>query len=174
MLEASVPALAATAAIQPLPQREIVAISAYRGQNAALAAALGVEPPATPRRIATPAFSLFWAGPNAWLAMSENPGLFEMLGPRCGKFAAVTEQGDGRSLIRVAGAESRDILKRCVPVDLHADVFWPDSVALTLAVHIGVTLWREDEGFVLACSRSYAGALHHALTEAEANLRQRG
>jgi heterotetrameric sarcosine oxidase gamma subunit len=54
-----------------------------------------------------------------------------------------------------------------VPIDLDERVFPPDAVALTLAAHIGVRLWREADGaFALACLRSFAHPLHHALQQA--------
>ncbi|WBO60669.1 hypothetical protein GT370_07860 [Acidocella sp. MX-AZ03] len=55
-------------------------------------------------------------------------------------------------------------MKKLLPIDIAR--FAPDDVAITLAAHIGVRVWREGEHFILACLRSYAGALHHALMQA--------
>jgi len=45
-------------------------------------------------------------------------------------------------------------------------VFGEDSTALTLAGHIPVQIWREDGQFAVACFRSFAKSLYHALIEA--------
>jgi sarcosine oxidase subunit gamma len=164
MLDAFEPSLPATASIMLLPPRQLVTIAALGG--ASLVAALGVTLPTTPTRITHGGTTFLWSGPNAWLAMAETGDLFADLNAAIGKRAALTEQSDGISLLRVTNPQ---ILPKLVGIDLHPTVFGPDSVALTLAAHISVRLWREDDGFVLACFRSFAGALYHALVEASAN-----
>ncbi len=168
MLEAAMPSLKPTAMVQLAAQRAMVSLSAFKGQGVALGQALGVALPSTPRRIRHNGADYFWAGPNAWLVISENPALFDELAAIVAPFAAITDQSDGHCIFRVIGAQSRAILAKLVPIDLHETAFAPDAVALTLAAHIGVKLWQEADGaFALACFRSFAGALHHALLEAE-------
>ena len=170
MLEAAASTLAATACVQPLPHRSLVSLIAFRGKAEALNTALGVTLPITPRRITENATTYLWSGPNAWLAFSANPLRIEYLAAKAANLAAITDQSDGHFLIRVTGPHARAALAKLVPVDLHESAFPPDAVAITLAAHIGVKIWREDEGFVLACFRSFAGALHHALLEAIAEF----
>jgi sarcosine oxidase subunit gamma len=166
MLDAATPALSpATGTVQPVPHRAIVSLSAFKGQGPALSAALGVALPTTPRRVTHNGTTYLWSGPNAWLAISPSETLFETLSPAA-PHAALTEQSDGHFLFRVTGPHARAILAKLVPIDLHESVFPADAVALTLAAHLGVKLWREDDSFLLACFRSFAGALHHALLEA--------
>ena len=149
----------------------MVSLSAFKGKGAALGAALGVALPATPRRIRHDGADYFWAGPNVWLVISENAALFDELAAVAAPFAAITDQSDGHCILRVTGPHARAILAKLVPIDLHETAFAPDAVALTLAAHIGVKLWREADGaFALACFRSFAGALHHALCEAAAEF----
>jgi len=164
MLDTFEPNLPATAGIMLLPPRQLVSIAALGG--ASLDAALGVTLPTTPVRVSHGGTTFLWSGPNAWLAMAESDDLFADLTAAIGKRAALTEQSDGISLLRVTDPQA---LPKLVGIDLHPSVFGPDAVALTLAAHISVRLWREDDGFVLACFRSFAGALHHALVEASAN-----
>ncbi len=161
MLDASEPNLPANGGISLLPARQLVSISALGG--AGLDAALGITLPTTPRRVTHGGTTYLWSGPNAWLAMAETGDLFADLNAAIGNRAALTEQSDGISLLRVADPQ---ILPKLVGIDLHPSVFGPDSVALTLAAHIGVRLWREDDAFILACFRSFASALYHALVEA--------
>jgi heterotetrameric sarcosine oxidase gamma subunit len=166
MLDAALPEFEATRQVQSVAPRSIVSLSAFRGKTPALAQALGVELPTTPRRITHDGVAYLWSGLNAWLAISENPGLLEELAAAAAGLAALTDQSDGHFLFHVTGPHARVVLAKLVPIDLHGNVFAPDAVALTLAAHVGVKLWREGEGFVLACFRSFAGALHHALLEA--------
>jgi heterotetrameric sarcosine oxidase gamma subunit len=167
MLDASCPALPATPFVQPLPHRTIVSLSVFRGKTRELEQALGVELPATSRRVTHENTTYLWSGPESWLAISDNPIFPENFSTAVRKLAAVTDQSDGRSLFRVTGPHIRSILAKLVPIDLHPEIFPLDATALTLADHVGIQLWQEDDGaFVLACFRSYAGALHHALVEA--------
>ena len=171
MLEAAMPSLKPTALVHLAAQRAMVSLSAFKGQSAALGQALGVALPATARRIRHHGADYFWAGPGSWLVVSENPALFDELSAVAAPFAAMTDQSDGHCILRVSGPQARAILAKLVPIDLHQTAFAPDAVALTLAAHIGVKLWQEDEGaFALACFRSFAGALHHALLEAAAEF----
>lgn len=173
MLEAAHEAFAETEAVAPCAPRRIVSLLAYHGQGEALGQALGVNLPDTPRAVLDGGVRYIWAGPGAWLVMSGDPGRLDAL-MALSNLAAVSEQGDGHCLFRVQGPHMREILARLVPVDLSETVFTGDCVALTLAGHIGVKLWREGDGFILACFRSFAASLHHALITAAGGLSGRG
>jgi sarcosine oxidase subunit gamma len=151
MLEAFEPALPAHPMLHRLPARPMFSIAVFHGREAALNEALGVTLPVTPRQ----AGGFLWAGPGAWLALHPPPDLSGI--------AAVTAQGDGLCGIAVTGADARAALAKLLPIDLHEDAFPPDAVAITLAGHIGVRVWRDGDAFVLACFRSFAGALYEAL-----------
>jgi heterotetrameric sarcosine oxidase gamma subunit len=175
MLDASNLERPATPFVQPLPHRAIVSLLALRGKTPKLQQVLGVELPTTPRRVAHETITYLWSGLESWLAISEHPDLLENIVAAAHDLAAVTDQSDGRFLFRVTGPHSLSILAKLVPIDLHPSSFPIDATALTLADHIGIQLWREDDGaFVLACFRSYAGALHHALVEAAQEFEGRG
>jgi heterotetrameric sarcosine oxidase gamma subunit len=166
MLEAAAWEFAHTTYIQPLPYRGLISLIAFNGKAEALNTALGFALPSTPRRITENATTYLWAGPNAWLVFSESPELTGELAAKAENLAAVTDQSDGHFLVRVKGPHAREILAKLVPIDLHESVFAPDAVAITLAAHIGIKIWREEDGFVVACFRSFAAALHHTLLEA--------
>jgi len=148
MLEASFPALPATAAIEMLPPRRITSIASPKS---------GMLAPAGKRL-----GNLLWNGPNSWLLLEDDAAPYN---------AVTTDQSDGLALIAVSGPHTHRILKQLIGIDLHPSVFEADSVAITIAAHIGIRIWREEENFVLACFRSFAAALHHALLEAEQNIR---
>ena len=170
MLDARAPVLRTSEFVRLLPQRWIFSIAPFRGRSEEVARALGVELPGAPKRVTAGDVTYLWNGPGAWLAMSEAAGLAELV-QGVVQLAAVTEQSDGLALFRVTGPQVRAALAKLVPIDLHPSVFAPDAVALTLAAHMGAKIWQEDDGaFVLACFRSFAGALHHALLEATAEF----
>jgi sarcosine oxidase subunit gamma len=174
MLDAAAFGLPATMLVQPLAHRSIVSINVFKGQATALRAALGAPLPAIACRICAGGVDYLWAGPGAWLAMADTPTLFVDISARARGLAAVTEQSDGRFLVRVGGPHAVEILAKLVPIDLHPSTFAPDATALTLAAHLSVQIWQEEGAFVLACFRSFGPALHHALVEAAAPFEGRG
>jgi sarcosine oxidase subunit gamma len=163
MLEARHLDLAATGAVALAPPRHVFSVAAYAGATGRLEAALGVILPPPGRVSAAAGITWAWSGPDCWLAVSETPVSLAAAVP----FAAITEQSDGRAIFLVSGPLARRILQKLVPIDLHDTAFLPDHTALTLAGHIPVQIWREGDIFCLACFRSFAPALHHALIQAE-------
>ena len=171
MLEAAKSPYPSTAFVQPQEPRGVVSLMAFKSQATALNQALGIELPLPPRRITAGDTTYLWSGPNTWLAIGPTVATLEQ---KTAQLAAFTDQSDGQSLFRIAGPFARAILAKLVPIDLHESVFPPDGAALTLAGHIGIRLWREEDSFVLTCFRGFAGALYHALTEAAAEFEPRG
>ncbi len=163
MLEAAALALPATAVVRLAPWRTMISLAAFADARDGLAAALGVDMPGPGKVLALDGVMYLWAGPEAWLVMAEDPALAARLTACAAGLAAVTDQSDGRVVFLVTGAA---ILAKLAPVDLHDSVFGPDSTALTLAGHVPVQIWREADAFAVACFRSYAVSLHHALVEA--------
>jgi sarcosine oxidase subunit gamma len=86
----------------------------------------GIALPLTPRHVASGPVSLTWAGPGRWLAASakDNPTSLESrLRTAFDGIASVTNQSDGRSMIRVSGPQVRAALAKGVALDLDASVF---------------------------------------------------
>ncbi len=160
MLDVSRPAVAPHPFIGTLPVRRIRSLAAYKTTLPALEAALGVPLPATPKRIELGGATILWNGPRQWLVLGE------LALPA--RHAAITEQTDGLALFFVSGPHAVEILKKLLPIDIAR--FAEDEVAITLAAHIGVRVWREGGNFILACFRSLAEALQHALMEASATF----
>ncbi|MGP8026567.1 MAG: hypothetical protein ACLPJJ_07650 [Acidocella sp.] len=151
MLDVSSPALAATAHVSPLPIRAIASLASRKP--------LGLDLPGAGKRLG----NILWNGPNSWLFLDTNAA---ELASRTG--AAVTDQSDGLSGFAVTGPHAVGILKKLLPIDIER--FAPDDVAITIAAHIGVRVWREGDAYILACFRSFAVALRHALAEAVAEF----
>jgi methylglutamate dehydrogenase subunit D len=145
---------------------QIISLAARRGQGAALVAAVrtawGLDLPMTPRRIGDGRLAFLWSGRAQWLAIAEDAGDLESgLGERLGGLASLTDQSDGRSVLRLSGPRARDTLAKGLAIDLHPRAFAPGGTALTLAGHIGVQIWQLDEApsYEIAVARGYAGSL---------------
>jgi heterotetrameric sarcosine oxidase gamma subunit len=156
----------------------IATIIARKGKaeavRAAANAAFGIELPTVPRRIENGRIAFIWAGPEQWLAVAGpgNPPVdFEntLAGIFAG-LASISEQSDGRTVIRISGPRARDALAKGLPIDLHPRAFRPGDTALTLAAHIGAQIWQLDDAptYEIAVFRGFARSFWHFLTEASA------
>jgi sarcosine oxidase subunit gamma len=150
---------------------------ARRGQGAALReavrAAYGLELPGGPQVVAGQAVAFIGTGPGQWMAVSEslrNGALAEELSRRLVGLASVTDQSDGRAVIRVTGPRSREVLAKGLPVDLHPSAFGPGSAATSVIALMGVTLWQVDGAptYDIALFRSLAGSFWKWLTDSAA------
>lgn len=149
----------------------LATLIARKGQAQALAelvkSAYGIDLPSTPRfaggQLPDGRFLIFvWAGFEQWLALAEGAQDFErelMLG--LGKRALITDQSDGRAVLRLRGPKAREVLAKGIAIDLHPRAFKPGDVALTVAAHIGVQLWQVDDTptYEIAVARSLAKSL---------------
>jgi methylglutamate dehydrogenase subunit D len=138
----------------------------------------GIELPRGPRRNACGAIAFAATGPTAWLATCEEngnsfaPGLKEAVGDA----ASVADQSSGYAILRLTGPHLRDTLAKMMPLDLHEGVFQTDSVASTIALHVGATLWRLDDAadgspvFEIAVFRSLAASFWHGLVASAAEF----
>jgi heterotetrameric sarcosine oxidase gamma subunit len=76
---------------------------------------------------------------------------------------AVLDISDARCWITVTGPRAATLLGHCLPLDLRPAAFADDAVVSTAIHHVGVTLWRADDGFNLLLPRSYAASLWQLL-----------
>jgi sarcosine oxidase subunit gamma len=115
---------------------------------------------------------LIWAGPQQWLAISEDRAAPERLARALEGLAAVSDQSDGRAVLRLSGPKLRDTMAKGCPVDLHPRAFRPGDTALTAIAHIGVQLWQLDEAptFEIAVFRSMAGSFWRWLSGSAAEF----
>ena len=93
----------------------------------AIQSVIGVVPPETPNTTAGKSGrTLLWLGPDEWWLVSAKPDV--RLADRLrkalnGQHAAVTEVGESRTCIEIAGPNARDVLAKACPLDLHPRVF---------------------------------------------------
>lgn len=125
-----------------------------------------LELPQSPRFVRGEALSFIGCGPHHWLALStqlRDGALAADLSQRFGALAAVADQSSARALFRIKGRSARDLLARCVPIDLHPRAFQPGDAASTIAHHISVQLLQVDEAptFELLVPQSFADSLWH-------------
>jgi heterotetrameric sarcosine oxidase gamma subunit len=149
----------------------LATLIARKGEAQALAelvkSAYGIDLPSTPRLAGGQlpdgrSLIFIWAGFEQWLALAEGAQDFEReLTLGLGKRALITDQSDGRAILRRRGPKAREVLAKGIALDLHPRAFRPGDVALTLAAHVGVQLWQLDETptYEIAVARSLAKSL---------------
>ncbi len=77
---------------------------------------------------------------------------------------AIVDQSHSRTRVRVSGSEAASLLNRHLPLDLRDSAFPVGSVASTAFHHIGITLWRNKDGYDLFMPRGFAVSLWELLT----------
>jgi len=150
-------------------------MTVYKGRRADVSARLearyGLALPDGPRRVANGALAVIGLGPRAWLFQREaGRPLAAELSEAIGDAAAVTDQSDGYSTLRLIGPRAAALLEKGVSIDLHDGVFLPGSAAVTSCAHLGIMLWRiENENdhpvYEIAVFRSLARSLWHFIEE---------
>lgn len=157
----------------------LATIAARRGQSASLAAAVraayGIELPAGPRVARGRTVTFMGTAPGQWLAVSEalaHGALADDLAAKLAGLASVTDQSDGRAIVRISGPRARDVLAKGLPVDLHPKAFGTGDAATTVASLIGVQLWQVDDAptYDLAVFRGYAESFWHWITSSAAEF----
>jgi heterotetrameric sarcosine oxidase gamma subunit len=136
--------------------------------------AFGLDLPTAPRRVERDGVAFLWAGPAQWLAVAgpgRPAGQFEAV--LAGVFdghASISEQSDGRTIIRITGPRARDALAKGLPIDLHLRAFRPGDTALTQAAHIGLQIWQLDDAptYDIAVFRGFARNFWQFLLDAAA------
>lgn len=78
---------------------------------------------------------------------------------------AILDISHSRTHIRIAGPEAMSLLNRHLSLDLREQSFPLGSVASSLIHHVGVTLWRSDDGYELFIPRGFALSLWEGIIE---------
>jgi sarcosine oxidase subunit gamma len=161
----------------------LATVIAYRGREDQLATRVaemfGLELPAAPLRRACGPVAFIGAGPGRWLATcdGESGQHFEArLRGALGNLASVSDQSDGRAILRLSGPRARDVLAKGLPVDTDASVMRPGIAVVSAIAYIGVHLWQLDDIPTYDCAvrRSYAGSFLHWIEAASAEYRSPG
>jgi heterotetrameric sarcosine oxidase gamma subunit len=173
---------AAAVTITPGIEYALATVMVRRNQTELLTRRLretsGFELPATPRRVAAGATAFAWAGPGTWLAMAEGTdgAAFEArLRAALAGLASVSDQTDGRVVVRLRGPRARDTLAKGLPIDLHPRAFAPGDTVLTTVSYMAIHIWQIDTAptYEIAVSRSFAVSFFQWLVSAAAEFRGR-
>ncbi|MCZ0953097.1 MAG: hypothetical protein OXJ56_10960 [Rhodospirillaceae bacterium] len=110
-----------------------------------------------------------------WIAGSSNDEVLQELNVESiGGDAVISQLGHGRTVLRVSGPESDQLLNRGLPVDLDPEVFPANAFAQSVIHHMHVLVHRvdlaEESGFDVYVSRELAVSFWEWLTEAAAPL----
>lgn len=83
---------------------------------------------------------------------------------------ATLDLSHSRTHVRVSGENAAALINRVLPLDLRESSFPVGSVASSALHHVGVTLWRTDEGYDLFIPRGFALAVWEILLETAAQF----
>lgn len=173
-----------TAGVAARERRNVAmaSIIARRGQHAALNAKIkaraGLDLPATPRFVGVNHLGFLWLAPGQWIASAEGEvgAVFASeLAQDLAGLASVTDQSDGRVLLRVSGPRVRDMLAKGCMIDLHPSVFKIGDTAITSIALLTVQVTRlpDDAGlavFEISVMRSFSANLWHWLESSAAEF----
>ncbi len=155
--------------IEEIDLGTVTLVAPFRGQEAAVAAALASGFPGPGQVTRGPDGSrAIWAGPGrALVCGAAVTGLEGM--------AALVDQSDGSICLRVTGPGVEDMLARLVPLDLRVAGFAPGQTARTLVNHMSASVTRVGpDAFEIMVMRSMAVTLLAEVTEAARMVAARG
>jgi sarcosine oxidase subunit gamma len=143
--------------------------------RAGIEAALGVAlDSAANRATARGTTTILWVGPGRWLVVApERDGSdleARLLAGLAGTQGAITDLGNGRTVLRIAGPRGRDLLAKGSSIDFHGRAFPAGSCAQGLLGHVGALIHAVDAAptFDLYIARSYAQTVWEWLGESAA------
>jgi heterotetrameric sarcosine oxidase gamma subunit len=155
------------------PMTAIWSIAPYRGQKAALSAALqsahGLGFPEPGMAPAQGAVTLAWSGHEQAMLIGAVPD------PALAAFAAITDQSDAWAHLLLSGPAARDVLARLVPIDLSPAAFAVGHAARSQLGHMNLLLIQPQDGvFALMVYRSMAATALHEVTQVMRMVAARG
>ena len=168
---------AAGLSMAELTDFELVQVMARRGQWDAVTQAgaeiFGKAPPEKPQAVEAERSLLIWSGPDQFLVLAARGAAVERARTAFAGTASLSEQSDGRSLIRISGARARDMLAKVCSLDLHPAVYPVGTAAATSIDHTSVNLWRGEHAngeavFYLLVFATFAESLWRTLLDSGA------
>lgn len=157
----------------------LATVMVRKGRQGDLAAAVerayGVALPAGSRLAAGRKADFIGTGPGQWFVVSEtlrNGALARDLAENLRGLASISDQSDGRAVVRISGPKARDVLAKGLPIDLDPRVFMPGDAATSLISYIGVQLWLVDgtPTYDIAVFRGFAESFWGWLTASAAEF----
>jgi sarcosine oxidase subunit gamma len=160
---------------------DLVLIFAQRGKWAATAKAIkahfGVAAPTAPKAVAGKEATIIWSGADQVRALSPRKDAtppLDRLNQAFEGIASLSDQSDGRALIRISGPDATKALAKISSLDFHDSIFPVGAAATTSIDHTTVNLWRSSDGadgfpvFNLLVFSSFADSLWHTVLDSSA------
>lgn len=189
MEPAPVPELAHPTIVSPLaripPFRGAVSLIELTGLGAlclrgsgayflkAVRQSVGVSLPVRPNRTTgRNGLLALWLGPDEWTVRMPNERIAActaaLRDALAARHAAVVDVSDRSALVRLSGANCRNVLASGCPLDLHSRAFRPGHCARSLYLKAGILIHQVDAvpTYDIQVQRSQAEYLWHALVEA--------
>jgi sarcosine oxidase, subunit gamma len=140
---------------------------------AAAKTVLGFDLPLEPNTVVGKGeMKALWLGPDEWLVTTppeKDQALIDKLREGlAGVHSAVTDVGDGRSTVTLAGPRARDLLAKGCGLDLHPSVFGPGRCAQSLLARVPALIHQTDDApsFDITVNRNIAVYLWEWLVDA--------
>jgi heterotetrameric sarcosine oxidase gamma subunit len=157
----------------------LASVAALRNSTGALARRMhevfGFEPPLEPRHIGGDEVAFAWTGLAQWLAIGtgvQGDALVTRLRAELSGLASISDQTDGRVVIRLRGPDVRSLLAKGLPIDLHPRAFAPGHAAVTVLGQVGLHIWQVDAQptYDLVVPTSYAAYVWRWIVDAAAQF----
>ncbi|MBT4890183.1 MAG: sarcosine oxidase subunit gamma [Rhodospirillales bacterium] len=132
---------------------------------------LGTSLPVIPNTVLQSSkYTVFWLGPDEWLINSPEDTQAELVAELQdafeGQHSAVTDVTDYYVVIEIRGKQSRDILARGCPLDLHDRTFKTGRCAQSFFANAPIMLHQVDDGaYDIQVRRTYAQYLWEYLNQ---------
>ncbi len=111
---------------------------------------------------------MIWSGPDQFYALTPVAKAKPVgdLQAKFAKSASISDQSNGRSLIKISGPKTRDCLCKMLSVDLHPGVFEAGDAVSTQMAHMAVNVWRDEEdAFSILVFTSFAESLWQTILD---------
>lgn len=155
----------------------LVQVMARRGKAAEMAKAakrlFGVVPPVVAGAVVGKNATLVWSGPDQFLAFAPRDGVeqYSVIAEAFAGIASLSDQSDGRCVLRISGARATQTMAKFLSLDLHYSVFPAGAAATTSLDHTAVNVWRDADDadglpvYNLAVFTSFADSLYGVIAD---------
>jgi methylglutamate dehydrogenase subunit D len=162
-----------TVTLEEIDLGTLTSIAPYSGQTEALGNVLktahGMDWPAPNRSTGKDGARAIWFGRELAMLAGLDPD------PALSVHAALTDQSDAWTTVRISGAQVENVLARLVPLDLSAGMFKRGRTTRSLVQHMNGSITRiGTDSFMIMVFRSMAGTLLHDLRRAMESVAARG
>lgn len=154
----------------------IIQVAAWEDQVDAVVSGIEQAAGVKPSKIACSAIqsdqtAAIWVGPNRWLIVEKeqrdlDSAIRKMVST---EKAAITDQSHSRCVIRLSGAEARNVLRKGTTLDLEVAHFKPGEARATSLFHMnGLIHCISEDCFDIYVARSFGQSFFEVITHAAA------